>query len=96
MFVCPFLSFAEPFEGLELAADVGVSAAATLATPIAPIPAVSSAPVSTVFTASVSADPSVLVFVLPTAPIITSLGELSFPLFLSSFLPYRFISPFFF
>ena len=37
------------------------------------------------FTASVSTVPSVPVSILPTAPIITGLGELSFPLFLSSF-----------
>ena len=42
---------------------------------------------------SISAVPSVPVSVLPTAPIITSLGELSFPLFLSSFLPRGFVSP---
>ena len=86
LFVRPFLSFAEPFVGLGLAADVGVSAAATPAVPTTPIHAVSSAPVSAVFTASVSAVPSVSVSVLPTAPIITGPGDLSFPLFLSSFL----------
>ena len=96
MFVCPFLLFAEPFEGLELTANVGVSAAATPAAPIAPIPAISSAPVSAVFTTSVSAIPSVPVSVLPIAPIITGLGELYFPLFLSSFIPRGFVSPFFF
>ena len=96
MFVCPFLSFAEPFEGLEFKADLGVSVAATPATPIAPIPAISSVPVFAVFTASVSAVPSVPVSVLPTTPIITGLGELSFPLLLSSFIPRGFVSPFFF
>ena len=36
-----------------------------------------------------------LVSVLPTAPIITGLSKLSFPLFLSSFIPRGFVSPFF-
>ena len=84
--ICPFLSFVEPFEGLGLAANVGASTAATPAAPIAPIPAVSSAPASAIFTAAVSAVPSVPVSVLPTVPIITGSGELSLPLFLSSFL----------
>ena len=84
MFACPFLLFAKPFEGLGLAADVGVFAIATLAAPTAPIPTVSSTPVSAIFTASVSAVPSVHVSVLPTTPIITGPGELSLPLFLSS------------
>ena len=96
MFVCPFLSFAEPFEGLEFKADLGVSVAATPAAPTTPIPAVSSASVSAVFTAFVFAVPSMLVSVLPTTPIITGLGELSFPLLLSSFIPRGFVSPFFF
>ena len=96
LFVCPFLSFAEPFEGPGLTANVGVSVAATPAAPTTPIPAVSSASVSAVFTAFVFAVPSMLVSVLPTTPIITGLGELSFPLFLSSFLPRGFAFPLFF
>ena len=96
LFVRPFLLFAEPFAGLGLAADVGVSAAATPAVPTAPIPAVSSTPVSAVFTASVSSIPSVSVSVLPIAPIITGPGELSFPLFLSSFLLHGFVFSLFF
>ena len=96
LFACPFLLFAEPFEGLGIAAGVGVSAAATSAAPIVPIPAVSSVPVSTVFTAFVSAVPSVPVSILPTSPIVTASGELSFSLFFSSFLPRGFVSFFFF
>ena len=85
MFVCPFLLFAESFEGLGLAADVGATAAATPTAPTASIPTISSAPASVVFTASISAIPSVPVSILPTSPIITGPGELSLPLFLSSF-----------
>ena len=85
MSVCPFLSFADPFEGLGLAADVGASAATTPAAPIAPIPAVSSALASAIFTTSVSAIPSIPVSVLHAVPIITGPSELSLPLFLSSF-----------
>ena len=94
--VCPFLSFAEPFEGLGLAVDVGVFTAATLAAPITPIHAVSSASASAVFIASVSTVPSVPVFVLPTVPIIIGPGELSFPLFLSSFFFRGFVFSLFF
>ena len=89
-------SFVEPLEGLGLAADVGVSAAATPTAPTAPIPTISFAPAFAVFTASVSAVPFVPIYVLPTAPIITGPGELSFPLFPSSFLPRGFVSPFLF
>ena len=93
LFECPFLSFAEPFEGLGFTANIGVSKAATPAAPTAPILTVSSTPISTIFTASISAVPSMPVSVLPTTPIITGPGELSFPLFLSSFLPRGFVSP---
>ena len=96
MFACPFLLFAEPSEGLGIAAGVGVSTAATSAAPTPPIPAISSVPVSAVFTESVSAVPSVPVSILPTTPIVTAPGELSFSLFLSSFLPRGFVSSFFF
>ena len=82
--ICQFLSFAKPFKGLGLAADVGVSAAATPAAPITPIPVVSSALASTVFTASVFAVSSVPASILPTAPIITGPSEIFLPLFLSS------------
>ena len=60
--------FAETFKGLGVAANVGVSSAVPPATPIAHIPAV----------------PFVFVYVLPTAPIITGLGEFPFPLSPSS------------
>ena len=83
--VCPFLSFADPFEGLGLAADVGASAATTPAAPTTPIPAISSAPASAIFTTSVSAIPSIPVSVLHAVPIITGPSELYLPLFLSSF-----------
>ena len=96
LFACPFLLFAEPFEGLGIATNVGVSAAATPAVPTTPIPVVSSVPVSIVFTAFVSAIPFVRVSILPIAPIIIGLGELSFSLFLSSFLPHGLVSHFFF
>ena len=66
--VCPFLSFVEPFEGLGLAVDVGVFAAATPAAPTAPIPAVSFALASTIFTASIFVVPSVPVSALPHSP----------------------------
>ena len=95
LFACPFLLFAEPFEGLGIATNVGVSAAATPVVPTTPIPAVSSVPVSIVFTAFVSAIPFVRVSILPIAPIIIGLRELSFSLFLSSFLPHGFVSHFF-
>ena len=96
MFVCLFLLFAEPSEGLGIAADVEESVAATSIAPTAPILAVSSVLVSAVFTAFVSIVPSVPVSVIPTAPIITAPGELSFSLFLSSFLPLGFVSSSFF
>ena len=63
--------FAETFEGLGVMADMGVSSIAPPATPIA----------------LVSAAPYVLVFVLPTAPIIAGPSEFPFPLSPSSFLP---------
>ena len=85
MSVCPFLSFAEPFEGLGLAVDVGVFTAATLAAHITPIHAVSSASASAVFIASVSAVSSVPASILPITPIITGPSELFLLLFLSSF-----------
>ena len=56
--------FVETFEGLGVAADVGVPSVVPPATPIAPVSVV----------------PSVLVFVLPTTPIITSPSEFPFPL----------------
>ena len=94
--ICPFLSFAEPFEGLGFATDVEVSAAAIPAAPTAPIPAVSFAPASAVFITSVSTVPSVPVFVLPTVPLIIGPGKLSFPLFLSSFFFRGFVFSLFF
>ena len=67
--------FAKTFEGLGVAADVGVPSATPSATPIA----------------SVSITPYVPVSVLPTAPIITGLSEFPFPLSPSSFLPCKFV-----
>ena len=93
MSVCPFFSFAEHFEGLGLVANVGVSTTATPAAPPAPIPAVFSALAFAIFTAFIFTVPYVPISVLPTAPIITGLGELSLPLFLSSsssFFPFFF------
>ena len=40
LFACPFLLFVKPFEGLGIAANVGVSTAATFVVPSAPIIAV--------------------------------------------------------
>ena len=71
-FICMSISlFAETFEGLGVAADVGVPSATPSATPIA----------------SVSVAPYVPVSVLPIAPIITGPSEFLFPLSPSSFLP---------
>ena len=94
LFACPFLLFAEPSKRLGIAACVGVSATATSAAPIAPIPAISFVPVSAVFIAFVSTIPSVPVSVLPTTPIVTALGELFFSLFLH-FFPVGLSPPFF-
>ena len=66
----PVSLFAKTFEGLRVAADVGVPSTAPLATPIAPV----------------SAAPYVPVSVLPTTPIIAGPGESPFPLSLPSFL----------
>ena len=67
----PISLFAKTFEGLGVAADVGVPSTASPATPIAPV----------------STAPYVPISVIPTAPIITGLNEFPFPLFPSSFLP---------
>ena len=67
----PVSLFAETFEGLGVAADVGEPSTTPLAIPIAPI----------------STAPYMLVSVLPTVPIIVGPGEFPFPLSPSSFLP---------
>ena len=79
-FICMSVSlFVETFEGLGVAANVGVPSAVPFATPIA----------------HVSVVPSVHVSVLPTAPIITGPGEFPFPLsppsffFFCEFVPFR-------
>ena len=60
--------FAETFEGLVIATNVGMPAPAI---PVAPIPVVPSVPVSAV--------PTVLVYAVPTVPIPTGLGKFPFP-----------------
>ena len=68
-FICMSISpFAETFEGLGIATDVGMP---TPAIPVAPIPVIPSAPVSVV--------PTVLVSAVPATPIPTGPGKFPFP-----------------
>ncbi|XP_065630961.1 uncharacterized protein LOC112030129 isoform X3 [Quercus suber] len=66
----------EIFEGLGIAADVGVSAATPPAAPTVSFPAASSVPVSAIFTASVSVVRSVPASVFPTPPLLLALVHL--------------------
>ena len=75
----PISLFAETFEGLGIATDIGMPAPAI---PIAPIPTVLSAPVSAI--------PIVLVFAAPITLILAGPGKFPFP-FIFSFIFFEFV-----